>query len=71
MATAKELRGKDVDDLDKLLGERGKELMDLRFSHATGALENASRLSKVKRDIARIRTVLNERRLASSAAAEQ
>lgn len=57
----KELRGKGHDDLEKLLDERCSELLDLRFSHATGALDNPARLGKVKRDIARIRTVLNER----------
>jgi len=56
-----ELRKKDHDDLRKSLYERRQELLDLRFSHATGALENSSRLGSVKREVAQILTVLNER----------
>jgi large subunit ribosomal protein L29 len=56
-----ELRKQDADDLRKALNTRRQELMDLRFSHATGALENPGRLGTVKREVAQILTVLNER----------
>jgi large subunit ribosomal protein L29 len=51
------------DELDGALGERRKELFDLRFQSATGALENSARLRTAKREIARILTVRHEREL--------
>jgi large subunit ribosomal protein L29 len=51
------------DELDRTLGERRKELFDLRFQSATGALENSARLRHAKREIARILTVRHEREL--------
>ena len=57
-----ELRKKDVDDLDKLLVEKRTEVMNLRFSLATGALEDSSRMAQAKRDVARIMTVIGEKR---------
>lgn len=45
---------------DKLAGFR-KELMNLRFQHTTSQLENTAKLPQVKRDIARVLTVLKER----------
>lgn len=38
-----------------------EELLNLRFQHATGQLENVARISQVKKEIARIKTVLRER----------
>jgi len=43
--------------------ELGKELFNLRFQHATGQLENVMRVPHVKRDIARIKTILKEKAL--------
>jgi large subunit ribosomal protein L29 len=51
------------DELDRTLGERRKELFDLRFQSATGALENSARLRTAKCEIARILTVRHEREL--------
>jgi large subunit ribosomal protein L29 len=51
------------DELERTLGERRKELFDLRFQSATGALENSARLRHAKREIARILTVRHEREL--------
>ena len=45
------------DDLDKL----GKEAFNLRFQRASGQLENTARVRQVRRDIARIKTILGER----------
>ena len=49
------------EELDRTLGERRKELFNLRFQSATGALENPARLKLAKREIARILTVRTER----------
>jgi large subunit ribosomal protein L29 len=51
------------EELDRTLGERRKELFNLRFQSATGALENSARLRTAKREIARILTVRHEREL--------
>ena len=50
-------------DLETKLSEAKAELFNLRFQSATGQLENNSRLRTVKKDIARIYTVINERKL--------
>ena len=51
-------------ELEKELSELKTELFKLRFSLATNGLDNPSRIKEVKRDIAKINTVLTERRLA-------
>ncbi|MDH3228230.1 MAG: 50S ribosomal protein L29 [Alphaproteobacteria bacterium] len=64
MITA-DLRQKTPDELkDQLLGLR-KEAFNLRFQKATGQLENTARVREVRRDIARIKTILNAKRKAS------
>ena len=57
-----ELRKKDVAELQKLIDEQRTEVMGLRFSLATGALEDSSRLGAAKRNVARMLTVLGEKR---------
>ncbi len=57
-----ELKKKDADELQKLVDEKRTEVMGLRFSLATGALEDPSRLSQAKRDVARLLTLLGEKR---------
>ena len=53
-----ELRGKTMDELrDQLLALK-KEAFNLRFQRATGQLENTARVGQVRRDIARIKTVM-------------
>jgi large subunit ribosomal protein L29 len=60
-----ELRQKTPDELKtQLLGLR-KEAFNLRFQKATGQLENTARVREVRRDIARIKTILNAKRKAS------
>jgi large subunit ribosomal protein L29 len=56
-----DLRVLEVDELDGRLRQARRELYELRFKHAVGQLENASQISKVRHDIARIMTVLRER----------
>ena len=61
--TAHELDELTAGDLEAKLREAKEELFNLRFQAATGQLENNSRLRTVKKDIARIYTVLREREL--------
>lgn len=64
---AEELRNKTPDQLrDQLLALK-KEAFNLRFQKATGQLENTARMRRVRRDAARVLTILNEK--AASAAA--
>ena len=62
-ATAAELRDLSRDDLNAKVVELKEELFTLRFQAATGQLENHGRLREVRKDIARIYTVLQERNL--------
>ena len=63
VTTAAELRTLDEDGLAEKLREAKEELFNLRFQAATGQLESHGRLRTVKRDIARIYTVVREREL--------
>jgi large subunit ribosomal protein L29 len=58
---AREIRELSDEELAKRLAESREELFNLRFQAATGALENTSRLTLAKRDIARLLTVQTER----------
>jgi large subunit ribosomal protein L29 len=58
---ASEIRELTDDELDRKLDESRQELFNLRFQHATGALENPAALYRAKRDIARLLTVSHER----------
>jgi len=60
---ANELRNKSVDELNKSVGDLKTELFNLRFQLATGELDNPMRINKVKKDIARVKTVIREREL--------
>jgi large subunit ribosomal protein L29 len=53
------------------LAEHREKLFDLRFKHATGSLENTSRLAQEKRAISRVLTELREREIAAAEAAQQ
>ena len=68
MPAAAELRELADDQLLDHLGESKQELFNLRFQIATGQLENSAQISQVKRDIARINTVLREREIAAAEA---
>lgn len=52
-------------EIDKKLFELKDELFNLRFRHKTNQLENPMRIRIVKKDIARVKTLINERRLLS------
>jgi large subunit ribosomal protein L29 len=58
---ARDLRDLTDEELEEKMGETRKELFNLRFQSATGALENSARLRSAKREIARILTVKTER----------
>ena len=58
---AKEIRQMTVEELNAKLKELKSELFNLRFQHAVNQLENPHKMTEVKRDIARVMTVLNEK----------
>ena len=62
---AEEVRVKSSDELKDQLLELRKESFNLRFQKSSGQLENTTNFKKVRRDIARIKTVINERKIAS------
>tara|TARA_R110002124_G_scaffold287365_1_gene474315 strand:- start:244556 stop:244771 length:216 start_codon:yes stop_codon:yes gene_type:complete len=55
---AVELKGKSVDELKKMVIDLRKEQFNLRFQKAGGQLDNTSQVRKIRRDIARIKTIL-------------
>ena len=63
---AEEVRQKTDDELSDQLVDLRKEAFNLRFQQASGQLENNARVREVRRDIARIKTVLHERSSAAS-----
>jgi len=63
---ASELKGKSVDELNTQLADLKKEQFNLRFQRATGQLENTARVRQVRRDIARVRTLVNQSASASA-----
>ncbi len=63
ITTAVELRLLDADGLAEKLRDAKEELFNLRFQNATGQLDKTARLRTVRKDIARIYTVLREREL--------
>lgn len=58
---AQELRDKTPDQLKDTLAGLKKEAFNLRFQQATGQVENTARMRTVKRDVARVLTVLNQK----------
>ena len=58
---AKELREKTPDQLRDELANLKKEAFNLRFQQATNQLENTARMRVVRRDVARVKTILNEK----------
>lgn len=66
---ASELREKTADQLNDELASLKKEAFNLRFQQATGQLQNTARMRAVKRDTARVKTILNEK--ANAAAGEE
>jgi len=65
MTKATDLRAKSVDELQEDLLQLKKEQFNLRFQRASGQLENTARVRQVRRDIARIKTILGQRETAA------
>jgi large subunit ribosomal protein L29 len=62
---AADLRPKTDDELSQELETLNKEIFNLRFQRASGQLENTARVRQARRDIARIKTILGQRRAAA------
>ena len=62
MVKIKDLRAMSVDELEARLVECKKEQLSLRFQQATGQLQNPSAISKVRKEVAQINTLLTERK---------
>lgn len=60
---ANDIRSKSAEELQKELAALKEELFKLRFQHATNQLENPQQIASVKRDIARVKTIIREQEL--------
>ena len=56
-----EVRELDVEEIQQRVAQTRRELFNLRFQHATGQLENTGQLKEVRKNIARLLTVLNQK----------
>jgi large subunit ribosomal protein L29 len=63
---AKELRAKSAEDLERELLELSREAFNLRMQKGSGQLSRPNQVKDVRRNIARVKTILNERRRAES-----
>ena len=70
MTKARELRELDDEELETRLREAKEELFNLRFQHVTGQLDNYARLKQIKRDVARMNTLLREHEIEAAEAME-
>jgi large subunit ribosomal protein L29 len=68
---ATELRDKTPDELREQLTQLKKESFNLRFQKATGQMENTARMRQVRRDTARVLTVLNEKARGGASEAQE
>ena len=66
MSVASDIRAQSPDELKSLLLDLRKEQFNLRFQRATGQQENTARVRAVRRDIARVKTILAERARAAA-----
>ena len=57
-----ELRKLSTEELNNKISESKRELLDLRLKNATGALEKPSKIRELKKDVARMKTIINERK---------
>ena len=64
MMKANEVRKMSAAELETKLGDLKKDLFQLRLQHATNQLENPCKIAEVKKDIARVKTILRELQLA-------
>jgi large subunit ribosomal protein L29 len=66
----KELRELPVDEIKQKLEETKEELFNLRFQNATGQLDNYKRIGDLRKDVARIKTILRQQELETHEAGE-
>jgi large subunit ribosomal protein L29 len=66
MAKIEDVRAKTIDELGDQLNELNKEAFNLRFQAASGQLENTARVRQVRRNLAQIKTILNEKKRESA-----
>jgi large subunit ribosomal protein L29 len=66
MTRVAELRELNDAELEHRLGEAKEELFNLRFQNATGQLDNSARIGEVRKDVARIATLLREREIVAA-----
>jgi len=71
VTTAAELREMVDEELLNRLAESKQELFNLRFQHVTGQLDNYARLGQMKKEVARINTILRDREIAAAEAMEE
>jgi large subunit ribosomal protein L29 len=69
MVNAAEFRQLKDDELAIRVVETRQELFNLRFQHATGQLDNSSRLGQLKKDIARLETIIRQREIVAAESA--
>ena len=62
MVKAEDIRAKTSDELNDQLNDLSKESFNLRFQAASGQLENTARVRQVRRNLAQIKTILNEKK---------
>lgn len=67
MMKVNEIRELSAEELAVKLGDLKKDLFNLRLQHATNQLDNTNKITEVKRDIARVSTVIREQQLADKA----
>ena len=67
---AAQVRDLSEDDLITRLAEAKQELFNLRFQNVTGQLDNSARIRQVRRDVARIETILRQREIAAAEGTE-
>jgi large subunit ribosomal protein L29 len=63
---AKDVHELSVDELEQKLAETKEELFNLRFQNATGQLDNYKRLGELRKDVARIKTILRHKELSEA-----
>ena len=66
MMKASEVRAMTPDQLESKLNDLKKDLFYLRLQHATNQLENPMKIAEVKKDIARVKTMIREKQIASA-----
>lgn len=71
MPKTSEFRELKDEELDVRLDDARKELFNLRFRHATGQLDNSARLGQVRKDVARLSTLIREREIAAAEKGDQ